>query len=127
MSGGDPFGAELAGTLGEGAELEVLVAHDAGVGSAAGAVFLSEVTDDLGLEVAGFINQVEGDAEPMADRAGIGNGLWAAAFVLGAGHAVLRPEFESDANDFETLLQEQGSSSGGVHTAGHSEYDTFFG
>jgi len=59
----------------------------------------------------------------VADGAGVGDGLRAAAFVLGAVHAILRPELERDADDLITLLQQQRSGSRGINSPAHADDD----
>ena len=71
MAGGDVLRAELVGALDEPAELEVLVAHHARIRRAAGLVFLGEVLDDLALELRRFVNEVIGNAQLVADGAGV--------------------------------------------------------
>jgi len=100
-----------------------LVAHDAGVGGASGFIFVGKILDDVFLELGGFVDEVVGDVEFVADGAGVGDGLGAAAFIFGAVDAVLGPEFEGDANDVEALLDEQGGGGGGIDSAAHTTND----
>jgi hypothetical protein len=85
-----------------------------------GFVFVGEVLDDVLLELGGLINEVIGDVEFVADGAGVGDGLGSAAFVLGAIHAILRPEFEGDADDIVALFKQQGGGSGGIDSPAHA-------
>src|SRR5207247_5222642 len=50
MAGGDVLRAKLVGAVNEAAELEILVAHHAGIGRAARLVFVGKVLNDLGLK-----------------------------------------------------------------------------
>ena len=61
--------------------------------------------------------------ELVADGAGVGDGLRAAALVLGAVHAILRPELERDADDLITLLQQQRGGGGGINSPAHADDD----
>jgi hypothetical protein len=100
-----------------------LIAQHARVRRATNLVFVGEVLDDLALKLRRLVNQIIRDAEFVADGAGVGDGLRAAAFVLGAVHAILRPELERDADDLITLLQQQRRRGGGVHSAAHADDD----
>ena len=120
MSCGDVIRAELPGAVNKTAELEILIAHDTRIRRATGLVFVGKVTDDVLLEFRRFVNQVIGDVELVTDGAGIGDGLRAAAFVLGAVHAILRPELQRDTDDLVTLLEQQRRRGGGVHPPAHA-------
>jgi len=120
MAGGDVIRAELTGAVNQPAKLEILIAHHARIRRAAGLVFVGKVADDVLLEFRRLINQVIRDAKRVADGAGIGNGLRAATLVLGAVHAILRPELERDADDLVALLEQQRCRGGGVHPSAHA-------
>ena len=109
--------------LDEAAELEVLVAHHAGIGRAAGLVFIGEVLDDLALKLRRLVYEVIGDAQLMADRARVGDRLRAAAFVLGARDAVLRPQLEGDAHHVVALFQQERGGGRGIDSSAHPDYD----
>ena len=98
MAGGDVIRAELVGAVNEPAELKILVAHHARIRRAAGLVFIGKILDDVLLEFRRLVNQIIRNVQLVANRAGIGDRLRAAAFVLGAVHAILRPEFQRDAD-----------------------------
>ena len=121
VAGGDELRAELVGAINQPSKLQILIAQHTRVRRPAGLVFVGKVTDDVLLKLGGFVNQVIRDAELVADRAGVGDGLGAAAFILGAVHAILRPELERDADDLITLLQQQRRSGGGVHSTAHAD------
>ena len=123
VAGGDEGGAEAACLAPEVAEFKFLVAHHAGVGGAPGLVLGGEVVDDLRLEIGGLLDDVMRDAEGMGDAAGVGDGGGAAAFILGAGDAVLGPDFHGHANDVVALLLEQMGGYGGIDAAGHADDD----
>ena len=106
MSRRNEIGAELVRAVNEPAELQVLIAHHARVRCAAGLVFVGEVTDDVLLEFRRLVNEVIRNTERVADGAGVGDGLRAAAPVLGAIDTILRPEFKGDADDLIALLEQ---------------------
>ena len=113
----DVLRAELIGALDEAAEFQILVAHDARVGRAAGFVFIGEILNHLGLKFRGFVDEIIGNAEFVADGAGVADGLRAAAFVLGPRHAILRPEFEGDADHIVSLFKQKPRGSRGVNSS----------
>ena len=123
MASGDEFRAELVGAVNEPAELEVLIAHHARIRRATGLVFVGEVTDDVLLEFRRLVNQIIRNAELVADGARVGDGLRAAALVLGAVHAILRPELEGNTDDVVTLFEQQRRRSRGVHSPAHAADD----
>ena len=123
VAGGDEGCAEAACLAPEVAEFEFLVAHHARVGRAPGLVLGGEVIDDLRLEIGGLLDDVMRDAEGMGDAAGIRDGGGAAAFILRAGDAVLRPDFHGHADDVVALLLEEMGGDGGIDAAGHADDD----
>ena len=123
MSGRDEIRTELIGTVNEPAELQILIAHHARIGRAAGLVFVREVLDDVLLEFRRLVNQVIRDVELVADRARVGDGLRAAAFVLRAVHAILRPELERDADDIVALLDQKRRRRRGINSPAHPADD----
>ncbi len=83
MPGGDVVGVDGPGVGVELAELQPVVAADAGVGRAAGVVFADEVVDDAA-EVALEVEHVEGHTKLPRDRAGVGGIVdGAAALAMG--------------------------------------------
>ncbi len=123
MPGGDELRAELVRAVNEPAELQILVAHHARIRRTASLVFVGEILDDLGLKLLRFVNEVIRNAERVADRAGIGDGLRPAALVLGARHAILRPELERDAHHLVALFEQQRRRRGGIHSSAHADDD----
>ena len=126
MAGGDVLRAELAGPIEEAAKFEVLVAHHAWIGRSASLVFGGEILNDPVLEFRRLVDEIIGDAQLMADRPGIGDGLRTAAFVLGARHAVLGPELEGNADDVVALLEQKRRGRGGIDSTAHSDNDACF-
>ncbi len=70
VAGGDVLGVDGFGVLGEFAELEPVVAADAGVGSSTGVIFIDEVVDDSA-KVLFEVEDVEGDIEFGGDELGV--------------------------------------------------------
>ena len=84
MAGGDEIGPDAVGIVEQLAELQPVVADDAGIGGAAGGVFVHEIVDDpaeLVLEIEG----IKRDVEPIGHAAGVAgvHGGAAAFFMLG--------------------------------------------
>ena len=123
MSRGDEIRAELIRAVNQSAELQILIAHHARIRRASGLVFVGEILDDVLLEFRRLVNEVIRDVELVADRARVGDGLRAAAFVLGAVHAILRPEFERDADDIVTLLDQKRRRRRGINSSAHAADD----
>jgi len=123
MTGGDELSAKGGGFVPEVAEFQFLVAHDAGVGRASGAVFICEVINHQSLEGNGLVDDEMGDAQSMGNAAGVSDSLRAATFVLGARHAILRPEFHGNTDDIPSLFLEQPGSDTGVNAAAHAHDD----
>ena len=120
MSGRDEIRTQLIRAVNQSAELQILIAHHARVRRAAGLVFVGEILDDVLLEFRRFVNEVIRDVELVADGARVGDGLWAAAFVLGAVHAILRPELERDADDLVALLDQKRRRRRGINSSAHA-------
>jgi hypothetical protein len=107
----------------EVAKLQLLVAHDTGVRCTPGLILIGKVIDYQPLEGHGFIDYVMGHSQRMGHATGIRDRLGAAALVLRAGHAILRPELHGDADDLPSLLLQQIGSNAGVHSSAHSNDD----
>ena len=120
MAGGDVLRPQLIRPVNQPAKLEILIAHHTRVRRAPGLVFVRKVVDDVLLKFRRLVDQVIRNAQLVADGARIGDGLRAAALVLGTVHAVLRPELERDADNIVALLQQQCRRGGGVHSPAHA-------
>src|SRR5260221_14428748 len=120
MSRRDKIRTELICAVNEPAELQILVAHHAGIRRAAGLVFVGEVLDDVLLEFRRLVNEVIRDVELVADGARVGDGLRPAALVLRAIHTILRPELERDADDVVTLLNQKRRRRRGIYSSAHA-------
>src|SRR5207302_8044178 len=75
VAGGEVAGAEREGAVEENAELDPVVAADAGVRSAPGRVLRLEVGDHRVLELLLEVPDVVGDSEPRGGAAGVGHGI----------------------------------------------------
>jgi hypothetical protein len=120
MPGGDEIRAQLVRPVNEPAKLQVLIAHYAGIRRAPGLVFIGKVLNDVLLKIRRLVNEVIRNVERVADGAGVGHGLRAAALVLGAVYAVLRPELEGDADDLVALRLQQRRRGGGINSSAHA-------
>ena len=123
MSGGDEIRAELVRAVNQSSELQILIAHHARIRRATGLVFVGEILDDVLLEFRRLVNEVIRDVELVADGARVGDGLRAAAFVLRAVHAILRPELERDADDIVALLDQKRRRRRGINSSAHAADD----
>src|SRR5471032_3387834 len=123
MSRRNKIRAELIRAVNQSAEIQILVAHHARVRRAAGLVFVGEILDDVLLEFRRLVNEVIRDVELVADGARISDGLRAAAFVLRAVHAILRPELERDADDLVALLDQKRRRRRGINSSAHAADD----
>src|SRR5581483_12093392 len=65
------------------------------------------------------------DAERVCHAARVGDRARAAAFVLGARDAILRPDFHRHADDIVALLLEQVTGDGAIDSAAHTEDDAW--
>jgi hypothetical protein len=83
VAGGDAFGADLARGDEELIELYVIVAHGAGDGRAAFEIIGDEGADDVELEFALEIHDVERDAEMLGYAACVVDIVVRAAAMLG--------------------------------------------
>ena len=116
VAGGDTAGADAAGGLNEGIELEVVVAERAGDGRAAMEILVDEGADDVLLEAGLLVDDVVGDAEVLGYAAGVVDIIeGAAAAGLGsirdavlAREARLVPELKGQADDCRSVLREHG-------------------
>ena len=123
VAGGDEIGAQLPGVLQEGLELDFAIAQDVWVGRAAGAVFRQEMLEHVVPVLGGEVGAVQGDAQAVGHRPGIGEILFRGA-VLGA--VVFLPVLHEQAFHAVALLPQQQCRHGGVHAAGHTD-DHFAG
>jgi len=112
--------AQLIRAVNQPTEFQILVAHHARVRRATGFVFVREILNDLGLKLRRLVDEIIGDTQLIAHRPGIADRLRSAALILGARDAILRPEFQGDADDVVTLFKQKRGRSGGVHSTAHA-------
>ena len=126
MPGRHVLRAKLPGAVDQVAELQLLVAHHARVRRPPRLVLRREIIDHVPLKLLRFIDEIIRDVEFVGDRAGIHHRLRATALVLGAGHAILRPDLQRNADDVVPLLDQQRGGRGGVHPAAQADDDARF-
>src|SRR4051794_1010366 len=126
MAGRNVFRSELISAIDQPAKLEILIAHHARIGCAAGLVLVSEILNDLGLELFGFVDEIVWHAELMANRARVRDRLRTAAFIFGARHAILRPKLQGNTDDIVALLKQKRSGRGGIDSSAHADYHARF-
>ena len=83
--------------LDEPAEFQMLVAHHAV--KRATAYIVGKILNHVLLKILSFIDEIIANAKVGANGAGVHDGLWTAALVFRAGHAILRPQLESNTDD----------------------------
>src|SRR5205814_7447923 len=103
MAGSDGLGAKRLGLAQKRAELDLLVADDAGIGRATALVFGGEIIHDLAPERVDLVDDVIRDVQRVRDHAGVRHGLRSAAFILFDGPTILRPPTERESNDVVTF------------------------
>jgi hypothetical protein len=120
VAGADGVEPERDRLFQQGGELDALVAAHAGVGGAAGGVFVDEVLDDVLLETLGEVPHIVGNAQHVAGPpcvAGILDGAAApAAGTQGAWHPGQR---QVDTDDVVSRLDGAGGGNGGINAAAH--------
>ena len=131
MPSGDELGVDRVGVFQQLAELELNVAHHAGVGRPGAGVLVDEVVDDA-VEFPLEIQRVKRDAEPAGNRAGVERVGDRTAAVLQATlcfsvRAIrlrhVRPDAHENADAVVALLLEQTGRDGRIHAAGHRHDD----
>ena len=121
VAGREVVGVHRQGAVEEGAELDVLIAGQAGVGRAAALVLRDEVVDDLAAELLLEVHRVVRDSQHVGRGAGVIDVLDAAAALLvaaGAGIGI-GPQTHRDANDVVALAHQQARRDGGIDAATH--------
>ena len=123
MAGGDVFGVQEERPAQKEVELDLVVAGEAGVRSAAPVVLAAEVVDDVLLELALEVHDVVRDAYGLADAAGVVHVLYGAAALAGGGEVVALdgPQAHGDAHDVVALPLQQQGGHGGVYAPAHGD------
>src|SRR4051812_26305240 len=118
VAGRDEIDPELAGAAEERAELDLLVASNAGVRRSARVMLVEEVGQHRPLERLREVDDLERKARDASDVRGVGARLRAAAAVL---HTVEMDEVHVRSENLVALLLQETRGHGGVHTAGHGD------
>src|SRR5271168_2676233 len=131
MAGGDAIRSDLLGGAQKLVELEVVVAERAGNRRAARKIVVDEGANDILLEALLLVDDVIRDVEGLGYTAGVIHIIQAAAAARGtrrntglAGHALLVPELEGQADDVVSLCAQHGCDGRGVDSAGHGYSDS---
>ena len=90
-------------------------------------VLAGKIIDDKPLKLVGFVHNVVRHPQLVGHAARVRNGRRTAAFVLGAGNAVLRPDLHGYADDVKALLLEQVGSHTRIHPAAHAQKNALIG
>jgi hypothetical protein len=114
---------EPLGGAEELAELEPVVALDAGVGRAPREVLTHEVLDHVLPERLLEIEDVVGESHARRDAAAVVDRLERAAAARRRGSLRVAPELHRDADDGVPALLEQCGGHGGVHASAHGDED----
>ena len=121
---GDEVGPHGHGMVEEGAELDLCVAENVGIGRAASAVFAQKVGEDA---LAVFLREVDGldvDADHVGDGARVDEVLTGGAvFAV----IVVLPVLHEEADDVVALLLEEPGADRGVDAARKADDDGFLG
>ena len=123
VAGRDVVGVQEERPAKQEVELDLVVAGEAGVRSAAPVVLAAEVFDDVLLELALEVHDVVGNAYGLADAAGVVDVLDRAAALAGSGEvaALDGPEAHGDAHDIVALPLQQQGGHGGVYAPAHGD------
>ena len=115
VAGGQIVVPQQQRPLQKSAEFQAAVAVDAGVGSAAGAVFGNEVIHYVAGKALRFIEHIKLHAQSVGHAAGVGGVIGRAAGALHL--AGIQPQHGAVAGI--ALLHEQQRGGGAIHPAGH--------
>ncbi|OIQ82064.1 hypothetical protein GALL_361650 [mine drainage metagenome] len=123
VAGGDLVRAQAEGVIEKGAELDLGIAQDVGVGRAAGTVFLQEVGKYLVLVFLAEIDGLDLDADAVGDGNGIHQVLPCRAERF---RVVVLPVLHEQADHFIALLLQQQRGDGRIDPARHADHDALF-
>ena len=126
VAGRQKVGAQRQRLAQEEAELDRLVAANAGIGRAPLQICLCEGVDDRRPKVVFEIQDVIGNAQPVGDPAGVLDRVQRTAAVVLVEvleRHLLGPELEGDAEDVMALLTHQGRGDRRVDAAAHRDGD----
>ncbi len=119
MPGGDALKPVAESPLEEDAEFHIAVAEHIGVGGNAIAVSVDEVIDDGAAVFPDKVDDLEGDAELVADGTGVFDILLGGAAAEDIGF--IHPNLDVSSRDVVPLFLEQEGGDGAVHPAGHGD------
>ncbi len=122
MAGGEAVGAEVARGVEQVAELDPLVAADAGDRRFAAHIRIREVVDHRLAEAAFVIQHVMRDAQTLGHLAGIMDILPGAAGALARDGGAVVVKLQRDADDLITLAGQQAGHHRGIHAARHRHH-----
>ena len=125
VAGSDILRLHGAGALRQKAELDLVVAGDAGMGGAPGFVLAPEIVNDESAELPLHIEDIMRHAQNAADGAGILNIVQRAAAPIGGGQVGLVNivKFHRNADDRAALPMQQQGSDRRIHAAAHGDDD----
>ena len=123
VAGRQRFGAQVAGRVQQVAELDPLVAADAGDRRFAAQVAVGEIVHHALRKAVLVIEDVVGNADPVGYLPRIVDVLAGAARSLAAHRHAMVVKLEGDPDHVVTLLPQKGGGDGGVDTAGHGDDD----
>ena len=123
MAGRQHLGAELARGVEQVAELDRLVALDAGHRRLAGDIAFGEAVDHRFLEAALVVEHVMRDADALGDRARVVDVLAGAAGALAVRRRAMVVKLQRDADDVVALGLEQRRRDRGIDAARHGDDD----
>ena len=121
VPGGDVGRADGAGPREEDAELDPLIAPDAGVGGPAGCVVLLEAGHDLGSELTLQVPGQVADAEAVGHPAGILDRVDGAAAPIANLLAIARPHRQGDAEGLDATSHAAGGGHAAVDATRHGD------
>src|SRR5690606_8891043 len=120
VAGGDALGAERAGVVQKGPELDFAIAEDVRVRRAAGAVLGDEMLEHAVPVFGGEVARVAADAQAAADRDGV-LAVFLRATAAFAG--VFLPVLHEQALDRHAGALQQQRRDRGIDAAGHADDD----
>ena len=122
MPGGQAIGAEVARQAQEVAELDGLVAGDAGDRGLAAQISIGEFLHHLVAEPVLVVQHVMGDADFGGDVAGIVDIAPGAACILAANRGAVIVKLEGEPDHLIALVRQQRRRDRGIHPARHRHH-----
>ncbi|MND74849.1 hypothetical protein D3C80_664530 [compost metagenome] len=119
VAGGHGFGAQVAGHVQQVAELDRLIAPDAGDRRLALQITVRELVDHRVLEAAFVVQDIVRNADQFGGQTGVVDVLTGAAGALLLERGAVVIELQRDADHVIAGLGQQGGDDGGIHPARH--------